>query len=132
MKVRGGRAAGGTNVADDVSLFDDGAFGHGELGHVQVDGFETLAVIDTDGAAVQIPVMHDLDDACVDRVDGSAGGRALIEAAMEIAGGFTVHVALHAEGRGHAAAYRQFQRFRPVAHFRDGAAKLVDGFGFSG
>jgi hypothetical protein len=29
VKVRGRRAAGGADVTNDVSFFDDGAFGHG-------------------------------------------------------------------------------------------------------
>src|SRR5260370_26883995 len=61
------------------------------------------------------------------------GGRGtLIKAGVEIAGRLAVHITLYAEGRGHAAAYWQGQRFRPVAHLRNGIAKRSDRLRFSG
>ena len=82
--MRSGRAPGRPNITDHITLSNRGTFCHRELRHVQVHRFEALAVIDADCPSVQVPVADDLHDAAVDRVDRRAGGRPLIDPAVEI------------------------------------------------
>src|SRR5262245_31537526 len=103
VKMRASGAAGGASVSEDVAALNLRARRYDEFGHVEIHGFEALAVVNADGVAEHIKFLRESDSACCDRADGFAGWRALVNAAVIFAGSFTVVKTFDAKWRGHAA-----------------------------
>jgi hypothetical protein len=69
-----------------------------EMRHMQVDGFESLTVIESDGAATQIERSYDLHVTRSHSMDGAIGRGTLIDASVEISSCLSVVQALNTEG----------------------------------
>src|ERR1700686_2304421 len=94
-----GGASSGTGIAKNVEALHGRAGSGDQPRHVQVHGFEALAVIDADGVAEDVEFLRKRDGASSDRANRFAFRSALVEAAVVLAGRFAVVEALDAEGR---------------------------------
>src|SRR4030095_11922936 len=90
---------------------------NGQPGHVEVHGFESLAVVDANSIAKHVELFRKRDGARGDRADRFALGRTLVHAAVVFAGGLSVVKTLHAERRSHATANRRSERVPPRTRF---------------
>jgi hypothetical protein len=97
MQMGSSCAAGRADVTDDIAASDYFSLLYREFRHVQIDGFQTLAVIDCHGAAAQIIGFNDFHDSRGDGMDGRTCRSALIEARMIFAGRLSVVVTRNAE-----------------------------------
>jgi len=95
--VRAGGAAGGTGVSKDVTALDLRTRSNDESGHVEIHGFQALAVVNADGVAEYVKLLRESDGACGHCAYGFIGGRALVDAAMIFPGGLSVMKALDAK-----------------------------------
>lgn len=53
--------------------------------HVEIDGFDSLAVVNGHSSTAQIPLLHNLHNTSGDGVNGCSSGASLIDTGVEIA-----------------------------------------------
>lgn len=92
-----GGTAGGTGVAENVATLNGCAGSGDEAGHVEIHGFEPLAVIDADSIAEYVELFRERDGARSHCADGFAFGRALVYATVIFTSGLSAVETLNAE-----------------------------------
>ena len=105
MEVRARGAAGGADIADDLTLVDLGSNGHvlGDAAHMGVKGFITIGMFQLDHIAVGAVAAGKFDDAFAGRLDRRSGRGAEIDAHMHL-GIAQERMLAHAETGGQAAS----------------------------
>ena len=119
--MRPGRAASRTCIAKNISALHCRARGNDESRHVQVHGFEALAVIDTDGVTEHVELFG--------KVDGARGYSAnrftfrVRWSARDTRRWVAVVQTFDAKGRSHAAGNRCGQEILPRTGIGDCISK---------
>jgi len=90
VDVRTRGSPGGTDVTDNITRGHMLTFFGLKSGHVQIDGFNALAMIDGDRAATQVPLLNNFDNAGSDGMNRRAGRAELVDAGVKIARQFSV------------------------------------------
>ena len=86
MEVRAGGPAGGTHIADDLTLSDVGPGGHRHGGHMSIERGVAAAVVDEDIVAVGIIRVGSGHSTGRRSIDGGTGAGADINAGVELIG----------------------------------------------
>src|SRR4051794_5787843 len=99
---------------------------------MQVEGRNSLPVVDSDDITVDVEFTDNLYDARRDGADGNAFGPPLVKARVIIAGGLPIMQPLYSERGNKAAGDRLFERLRPVSNGTHGVAQCGERLHFSG
>src|SRR5205814_566563 len=116
-------AASGTCVTKYIAARHGCPRGHHQSRHVQVHGFESLPMIDSDSVAKNIKLFREYYYAGGDRANRLPFWCSLIHAAMIFAGGLSVVETFHPEWRRDAAWRRSGEWILPQTCVRYGITK---------
>ena len=126
MDMRTGRTPGRSDIPDNILRRHLLPFLSGKSGHMQIDGFHALTMIDRHRSATQVVLFHQLYNTRRNRVNRRPRRAALIHPGVKIAGRLAVLQPHSAERRRQAPRHRRRKRLLPIARFRNFFAEITN------